>query len=156
MRPTTVPRLVRTGLLTALVVVPALIAALVGWSLLAERARSHVVGDATRPGWKTVELDRVRVDIPVSWERASRAGCEFEFERWAPRPDLSCDGAVGVSFYGSATFDAAQEPGVLRRWHDGSRSGWGAYAEAGDLAVDVASPDRELVRRVLASVRRAG
>lgn len=145
----------RTRLLVALVA-SALVVAVVVWSLLVDRSRSHVVGDETRPGWKTVELDRVRVDVPQTWERTSRAGCEFEFERWAPRSDSGCNGHVGVSFFASATFDAAQLPGVLRRWHDGSWSGWGAHTEAGDLAVDVIGPDRALVRRVLATVRRAG
>ncbi len=125
--------------------------AVVAWLLLVDRPRSHVVGDAERPGWRTVELDGVRVDVPASWERASRRGCEFRFERWAPPSDRGCDGVVGLSFYASATFDPAQGPGVHRR-----SPGWGGYALAGDLAVDVAAPDRTLVSRVLASVRRAG
>lgn len=74
---------------------------------------SHAdVVTASSGGWKTIEYEGVRVDIPASWKPADTDDCEFEFEHWVPpgSPDCGFDG--GVAFYRSATFDPAHGPGV--------------------------------------------
>lgn len=108
-----------------------------------------------RGGWKTIEYQGVRVDIPADWERAEMDGCEFQFERWTPPSSPACQlGAAGVTFYGSATFDPAHRPGVRREQLDGNDgSTWAGYVYAGNFAVYALNADRDLVDRVLGSAR---
>ena len=113
---------------------------------------AEVVGDAAHPGWMTIRYQGVRVDIPASWERSDMGACEFQFEVWAPPESKSCEWADGMAFYGSATFDPAQKPGV-RRTKSRDQPDWGGYTYAGDFAVYAADDDRETVLRVLRSAR---
>lgn len=87
-----------------------------GFLWYAERdSHAEVVTESSTPGgWKTIEYQGVRVDIPASWEPTDTDDCEFHFERWAPPASPECDGDGGVAFYGSATFDPAHGPGVRR------------------------------------------
>ena len=111
------------------------------------RGGAHVVAETS--GWKTIEYEQVRVEIPASWERLDQGGCEFEFEVWASPGTDPCSWSGGVAFYGSATFDPAHGPGI-RRDDDTS---WAGYAYAGEFAVYVGDDDRAVVRRILASAR---
>jgi hypothetical protein len=116
-----------------------------------------VVGDSpSRDGWKTLEYDGIRVDVPSDWERVDTGGCEFHLEQWAPPDSAPCGVDQGVqervAFYASATFDPARGPGVRRTTENGS-AGWGGYTLTGDVAVYVTSADRGVVRDVLASAR---
>lgn len=106
-----------------------------------------------RGGWKTIEYQDIRVDIPAAWERAEMDGCEFQFERWVPPSAPACQPA-GVMFYGSATFDPAHRPGVRREELNGNNgSTWAGYVYAGNFAVYASNADRDLVGRILGSAR---
>lgn len=50
-----------------------------------------------RRGWKTIEYDGVRVDIPATWERWDMGSCEFTFERWDRQGCLSVPPTLRVS-----------------------------------------------------------
>lgn len=143
----------RARMLVAAALFAALLIVVLAWLWDAGDPRSEVVGDSpSREGWKTVEHDGVRVDIPSAWERVDMGDCEFQFERWA-RPDSPpCDFEDGVAFYGSATFDPAHGPGVRRTTENGTPT-WGGYAYAGDFAVYASYGDRAIVRDVLRSAR---
>lgn len=101
-------------------------------------------------GWQTIEYQDVKVDIPASWVPLDMSACEFQFEVWTAPGVESCDWAGGVAFYGSATFDPAQGPGV-RRVESEDEPKWGGYTYAGDLVIYAGSDDREVVTRVLRS-----
>ena len=125
------------------------------WFQTPDAPRSEVVGASpSREGWKTIEYEGVRVDIPSSWGRLDMSDCEFQFERWARPGSASCEYEDGAAFYGSANFDPAFGPGVRRTTENGIRI-WGGYAYAGDFAVYAADPDRDVVREVLDSAREA-
>ena len=144
---------IRRSLLPAMAAVCAavLIVALL-WLRTPPEPRSEVVGASpTREDWKTIEYDGVRVDIPAFWGRLEMSDCEFQFEIWA-RPDSApCDFEGGAAFYGSANFDPAFGPGVVRRTTENGIRTWGGYVLKGDLAVYASDQDRELVHDVLAS-----
>jgi hypothetical protein len=142
--------------LAALAAVAALLVVAFVWFRPASDPRSEVVGDSpSRAGWKTVEYEGVRIDIPSTWERVEMDDCEFQFERWAPPGSSPCDFEEGAAFYASATFDPARGPGVRRTTENGTPA-WGGYTLVGDFAVYISYGDRDLVRDVLASAREAG
>lgn len=116
---------------------------------------AEVVNESTEPaGWKTIEYEGVRVDIPGSWERLDMGECEFQFERWGPPGIPPCEADAGVGFYRSATFDPAHRPGVRRGEPSGPEGpDWGGYVYAGDFAVYAADANREVVEEVLGSAR---
>lgn len=145
----------RARMLGAAALFAALLIAVLVWLQDPGDPRSEVVADSpSREGWKTVEYDGVRVDIPSAWERVDMGDCEFQFERWA-RPDSPpCDFEEGVAFYGSATFDPAHGPGVRRTTENGTPT-WAGYTYAGDFAVYASYSDRAILRGVLASAREA-
>jgi len=58
-------------------------------------------------------------------------------------------------FYGTATFDPAQLPGIARTNTSG-KAVWSGYVFAGDFAVVASGGTRELVQRVLHSAREVG
>jgi hypothetical protein len=100
-----------------LVLVAAAVAGFFMWRGAATSSAAQVVVDdaATPSGWKTVDYEGVRVDIPSEWARSDRRDCEFAFERWAQPDEVGCDAkGDGVSFYVSATFDPKHGPGVMR------------------------------------------
>jgi hypothetical protein len=109
---------------------------------------AHLEVAAHGPASVTVDHAGVRVDVPPSWERVDVRTCELRFPRWAPPGPDRCSPAVGVVFYGSATFDPAYGPGVRR-----VSGAWAGYAYAGEFAVYVSGGDRDQVRKVLDSVR---
>ena len=115
-------------------------------------SHAAVVASSAPAGWKTIEYQGVRVDIPASWEATDTDDCEFKFEHWAPpkSPDCGLDG--GVAFYASATFDPAHGPGVTRTLGNRGPT-WGGYAYVGDLAVYASDDDRALVQQVVSSAR---
>lgn len=112
---------------------------------------SQVVDEDPRSGWRTVELDGVRVDVPDAWLRVEVAGCPYAHEHWALE-GADCGDDQGLALLGSATFDPADGPGV-RRYGGGASPEWGGYVLVGDLAVNVFDDDREVVRAVLGSAR---
>jgi hypothetical protein len=136
--------------LLALVSVCALVLAGVWLWLGRDDGGAEMVGGSSRPGWTTIRFEGVRVDIPASWKRLDRDDCEFEIEVWAPSDSQSCTWAGGVAFYGSATFDPAQGPGV-RRTASREEPAWGGYTYAGNFAVYASDDDRETVLQVLQS-----
>lgn len=147
----------RAGILAlGLVVVTAVVLGLLAWWGTAARPGAQVVDGAPAPsGWKTIELEGVRVDIPSEWKRSDRGSCEFAFERWAAPEEVGCDATgEGVSFYVSATFDPAYGPG-LRRADASVDAAWAGYAYAGDYAIYVSGDDRDLLAEVLRSARSA-
>jgi hypothetical protein len=112
------------------------------------------ITDADGAEWQTVGRDDAEVDLPVDWREYD---CEFEgagsLPIYGPTDDEPCgfDGA-SVAFYGSATFDASERPGVVQ--HGEGR--WSGYVTAGDWVVWAATPDRDLTLRILASARVEG
>ncbi len=116
-------------------------------------SHAEVVSESSKSGgWKTIEYQGVRVDIPASWEPTDTDDCEFKFERWAPRDEAECDGDGGVAFYASATFDPAHGPGVSRTDRPDSPA-WEGYSYAGEFAVYASDDDHALVQKVVDSAR---
>jgi hypothetical protein len=122
------------------------------------RARETEVPAAVESAgsWRTIEHEGVAVEVPAGWERSDTSRCRFETVRWG-RPDSDpCAFEDGLAFYGSALFDPAHRPGVVRTTADGAVT-WSGYAYAGDFAVYAfENPDRDVVRHILASARTAG
>ena len=114
-----------------------------------------VVDDAAAStGWKVLEYEGVRVDVPAEWERVDQTGCEFQFERWGPPGTEECEYDGGVAFYASATFDPAHGPG-MRRSNSQDEPTWGGYAYAGEFAVYASDDDRTVVAEILRSAEPA-
>jgi hypothetical protein len=122
------------------------------WLWLGHRDADHaeVVSAPAGSAWKTIEYRGVRVDIPASWEPLDMDGCEFQWEVWTPPEVDGCEWAGGVAFYGSATFDPVDGPGV-KPVESRDEPGWGGYTYAGDFAVYASTDDRAVVERVLQS-----
>lgn len=139
--------------LLAMVLVSAVVLAAAWLWLRGETAvQGEVVGSSSSSAWKTLEYRGVQVDVPSSWERLDMDDCEFQFEVWAPPEVNGCDWAGGMAFYGSATFDPANGPGV-ERGESRDEPDWGGYTYAGDFAVYASDNDRKVVQRVLRSAR---
>jgi hypothetical protein len=140
-------------LLAVVVVCVSLLGGALLWYVTVNDGGAEVVAESPQPGWKTIEFQGVRVDIPSAWERSDMDGCEFEFEHWAPPPGAAdCGMEGGVAFYASATFDPAHGPGV-RRTEDKQGAAWGGYTDAGQFAVYASDNERDVVVRVLDSAR---
>jgi hypothetical protein len=114
---------------------------------------SAVVDDDPRDGWKTVQMDDVRVDVPDAWDRVDMTDCPLVYERWAESSSAACDSDQGLALLDSSTFDAQDGPGVRRYGQDGSPA-WGGYVLVGGVAVNVFDDDRELVQAVLDSAEQ--
>lgn len=109
----------------------------------------------TAESWQTIEHGGVQVDVPATWERMDTDSCEFEITRWGDPAVSPCEFEDAVTFYGSALFDPAHGPGVVRDADDGAVT-WSGYVYAGDYAVYVFdNDDRQLVRNILASARES-
>jgi len=132
----------------------ALVAATLIWfKATGDPPAEAAVPPPTQDGWQTIEYRGVQVDVPAAWERLAKSGCEFQFAQWAPPESDHCGvKGGGASFYGSATFDPKYGPGV--RFSD--EKTWAGYVYAGDYAVYASDADRDLVQRVLDSVRSTG
>lgn len=139
--------------LLELAVVAVLVAAVVCLFVVDRTPRALVVDSSAREGWQTIEYEGVRVDIPEDWKRTDPDDCEFAFEHWGPTVVTGCGDGVGVSFYRSATFDPAHGPGLRRAARNSDDPAWGGYVYAGDYAVYVAGPDRDLVGETLDTAR---
>ncbi|WP_017933084.1 hypothetical protein [Nocardioides sp. Iso805N] len=115
-----------------------------------------MANDPNADGWKTIEYQHVRVDVPGSWRHADTSDCAFKLERWTPPGVGACSLNGGVFFYRSATYDPAHGPGI--RHSDGvdDAVAWEGYVGAGDLVVYAADSDRATVRHLLRSVRAPG
>lgn len=103
-------------------------------------------------GWKTVTYKGTQVDIPSTWQRVDMSGCEFKSVRWAHPSSPPCAFQGGVEFYGSATFDPFNGPGVRRNPEDDDKR-WGGYVLAGRFAIYASDDNRDLVQKMLGSVR---
>jgi hypothetical protein len=137
------------------VAVGALVVGAAAWLGSAGDTQAEVVAGSVRHGWKTIDYRDVRVAIPADWRRSDMDGCEFRFEHWAAPGTSDCGFGSGVAFYASATFDPANGPGIVRQGKanggDGSR--WGGYVHVDEFAVYVSHSERDLVQKVLESVR---
>ena len=123
------------------------------WLQATSGPRSEVVGDSpSAEGWKTIEYGGVTIEIPSAWERLDMSDCEFQSERWAEPDSPPCDFEGGAAFYGSATLDPANGPGVRRTTENGIAT-WGGYVYSGDFAVYASDSDRDLVQAVLDSAQ---
>ena len=147
----------RRRTLVVLISVACAVALAVGiWWYANRGPNAEVVDDAaSSAGWKTIEFEGVRVDIPASWEALDLSDCEFEFERWGPPEVSPCDpDAEGVAFYGSSTFDAEHGPGVIRDSGQSPKApDWEGYAYAGEFAVHASHSDRGVVEDILRSAK---
>jgi hypothetical protein len=139
-------------LLAAVALCGSLLGGAVLWYVTVHDGGAQVVAESPQPGWKTIQYQGVKVDIPSAWERTDMNDCEFDFEHWAPPGAADCGMHGGVAFYASATFDPAHGPGVIRT-EDRQRARWGGYTDTGQFAVYVSDSNRALVRRVLDSTR---
>ena len=100
-------------------------------------------------GLQRVTYGGAAVDVPDDWSPiACSQGGWTQLGPAAPGP---CDGGVGVVFYGSATYDPRDRAGVISRVGTDPKL-FGGYADGGDWAVYVQTPQRDLTRQVLASV----
>jgi hypothetical protein len=76
---------------------------------------------------------------------------------YGPPDGDPCAFEVAAAFYGSATFDPADHPGVVTTERDDGRVRWAGYVTASDEHVLwVSTPDRDLTVRILASARTEG
>ncbi|MCW2817970.1 MAG: hypothetical protein JWR42_757 [Marmoricola sp.] len=141
-------RAARLGVAVVVAVAPLLVVLV--WHLATRGDRAEVVGRA-RDGWATIRHRGVEVDLPPSWARGDD-GCEFEHEHWAPPGARRCGRGAGLSFYDSATFDAATGPGA-RRTPRGDGPAWSGYVVRGDVVVFAADDRRRRVERILGSAR---
>ena len=139
------------------VALAALLAVGVGWYATAEPGARVVDESTAATGWKTIEYQSVRVDIPAGWERSDMGDCEFEFVHWGPPGLTACEPSAGVGFYASATFDPAHLPGVRRAQAQGPKDpDWGGYVDAGGFSVYAGDDDRDVVKAVLSSAGVSG
>ena len=117
---------------------------------------ADVVSDSSaKAGWKTIEYQGIRVDIPAGWERWDLDDCEFQFEHWGPPGSSVCTSGAGVAFYGSATYDAAHGPGIRRAAATGRGGAWEGYVDVGEFVVYTSDDDRDVVEALLNSARVA-
>lgn len=133
-----------------LVAVVALV--LVGSGVLwGARGGETPVADPPRPApaWQTIRQGQVEVEVPGDWRRI-RCG---DRDLWAP-PDGACADRTGVVLLPAATVDISGVPGAVH--HAEVDDKWTGNVVVGGLVVDVTDPDRDLVRRVLASARSVG
>lgn len=148
----------RARLLTLIVAGAVLLAGVFFWvRAVDDDSGAELVADSSaEKGWKTIEYQGIRVDIPAGWERSDMDDCEFQFEQWGPPDSPACDPDGGVAFYGSATFDPAHGPGLRRDEPTTTdASTWAGYVYEGDFAVYASDDDRQLVRVLLHSARTA-
>jgi len=111
---------------------------------------------AADEGWQTVAQDDARADLPPDWREVD---CDFgggEQPIHGPTEVDACEFGAYAAFYGSATFDPADLPGVVNRSEDDGEVTWSGYVGAGEWVLSAASHDRDLTRRILASARVAG
>ncbi|WP_322937026.1 hypothetical protein [Nocardioides bizhenqiangii] len=144
-------RIAAGGVVAALVIL-APVAVLAGGGAGDDKTAS----DPTPPAqpWQTISQDDVRVEIPGDWREFRCDFDGFSSDIYGPSEDDACGFGEYVAFYGSATFDPAERPGVITGNDDGTAR-WG-YVYAGDLAVSSSTEDRDLTRRILASARASG
>lgn len=103
--------------------------------------------DSVDTDWTTAEHDGVTVDLPPGWVAKDQTGCEWQFASFGPPTADPCDpDAEGVSFYGSATFDPADGPGLRR-----DKDGWSGYEYTGDYVVYVQVEEEQIGHRILDS-----
>lgn len=99
-------------------------------------------------GWKTIEYQDVRADLPADWERLS--DCAFEFELWGPPGSPACEFGASVAFY-DAPFDPTHGPGV-RRNDANEGADWAGYTGVNGIVVYVSADNRNVVEDILSSV----
>lgn len=105
--------------------------------------------------WQWAVNVDVRASIPGDWSKYTCDFDGFESDVYGPSQADACNFRTYLAFYGSATFDPFDGPGVIS-----SSSGpspydetLGGYVYAGQWAVSASTPDRDLTRRILASAR---
>jgi hypothetical protein len=129
-------------------------AALIGYQAASDSGADVVSDSSAQAGWKTIEYQGVRVDIPSAWERSDTDDCESPVEeQWGTPGSAGCFQDAGVSFFSSSTYDAAYPPGVRRRAQDGESNDWAGYVRIGEFAVYTYDRDRAVVGMLLDSAR---
>jgi hypothetical protein len=108
----------------------------------------------TDDGWRVVTYRGLHLEVPPDWRRLDMSGCDAPRERWGPTGLDACAPDAGLWFLASATFDTTFEPGVHTAPVSDNlpEGGWAGYVTRGDVVVDVADPDQNVVRRILQSV----
>ncbi|MEZ0579572.1 hypothetical protein [Nocardioides sp. MH1] len=107
-------------------------------------------------GWRTVERDDVRVEMPGDWQRFTCDFDGFTSDVYGPTEHDACSFRTYLAFYGSATYDAVSSPGFVTAGTGGAAARAQGYVYAGEYAVSVATVDQDLTRHVLATARVAG
>jgi hypothetical protein len=145
----------RSRLLLLLAAGAALLSAvLLGYQALGDSGAEVVSDSSTKSGWKTIEFQGVRVDIPSGWERSDADDCDSPVqEQWGAPGSAGCFQRAGISFFSSATYDAAYPPGVRRGGQDGDSNAWAGYVRVGEFAVYGYDSDRDVVGLLLDSAR---
>ena len=137
------------------------VAAAAGWLLFSAEPEheapveehADVVG-AAADGWQQLAYRGLQLELPPGWTRMD-GDCEFAAEHWGPAELAPCSADVGVWFYASATFDPSAGPGThpVEATDNLPSGGFGGYVTPGDMAVYAQDVDRDVVQRVLRSVR---
>lgn len=153
-------RAVRSAVLVALSV-GLVVAGVAGWLMYTEERDGDstaaepatVVGEAD-DGWRRLDYADIRLEAPGAWARLDTSECDLVTEHWGPPTVDPCANGAGLWFYGSATYDSLDDPGVHKVpvgdvLLDG---GWGGYVIEGATVVYVQDVDQEVARRVLRSV----
>jgi hypothetical protein len=148
-------------LLLAVLVCGLVVAGVAGWVLFTEKpddeapeqVPADVVG-AAADGWQQLAYGDLRLEVPPGWTRME-GDCEFAAEHWGPTELGPCSADVGVWFYAGATFDPGTGPGAhpVEGTDDLPDGGFGGYVIPGDVAVYTQDVDKDVVQRVLRSVR---
>ncbi|GAA3544784.1 hypothetical protein [Nocardioides daeguensis] len=137
-------RVVAAGVAAVLVVVA-------GGLLLArpEPREGHVTTPSRAGDWQTIRQGEAVAEVPGDWRRSECAG------RIVYAPSDPCTDWKGAGFSGAANYDPAMGPGVILRF-PADDDEWTGYVYVGQQVLSVSDPDRDLVRRVLASARLDG
>lgn len=106
--------------------------------------------------WQTVAQDHARAELPPGWHKVECGSDGGEHPVFGPTDVDPCEFGAYAAFYGGATYDALQFPGVVTRSEEDGEVRWSGYVYAGDWVLSAASPDRDLTLRILASARTDG
>lgn len=126
-------------------------ASAVVWGAGGDDRATDPADDPAPDGWQTISQDDVRAEVPADWQKVTCP--DSPGSRWAPPAPDPCGDWRGAGFFGSATFDPVQGPGVPQRSDDGTVGG---YVSAGSFVLSVSYDDPSLIRRILATARVDG
>ena len=113
---------------------------------------SEVSSSPGTEGWRTVDFDSVRVDVPSTWAASWNRKCGSQWPRWGPPGSRRCKSNLGLRVYTSGVIETFIPPGL----HPPTSTApdlWTGYVDFEGATVFVSHPDQAVVKRVMDSVR---